>query len=71
MTEANHIRRIRISLAIFIASLLVSGMTAFPLQTELGLVDPFLQLKPIQRNTGDRFGPDHKTGISAPRITEP
>ena len=48
MTEAHHIRRIRISLAIFIAALLVSGITAFPLQTETGLLDSFLCSSLIQ-----------------------
>jgi hypothetical protein len=46
MTQADHLRRIRIWLAIFIAALLVSGITAFPLQTELGLVDSFLRANP-------------------------
>jgi len=36
MTEANHLRRIRFWLALFIAGLVLSGITAFPLQTELG-----------------------------------
>lgn len=33
--KTNHLRRIRIWLAIFIAGLVVSGVTAFPLETEL------------------------------------
>lgn len=32
---ANHLRRIRVWLAIFIAGLVLSGLTAFPLATEL------------------------------------
>lgn len=34
MTTRNHLRRIRIWLAIFMAGLVLSGVTAFPLQTE-------------------------------------
>lgn len=36
MTRTDHLRRIRLCLAVFIISLLASGVTAFPLQTELG-----------------------------------
>jgi hypothetical protein len=36
MTEADHLRRIRIWLALFIVGLVLSGITAFPLQTEAG-----------------------------------
>jgi hypothetical protein len=36
MTPPDYLRRIRFWLAIFIAGLLLSGITAFPLQTELG-----------------------------------
>lgn len=35
MTQSNDMRRIRIWLGIFIAGLILSGITAFPLQTEL------------------------------------
>ena len=35
MPYTNHLRRIRICLGIFIAGLVVSGITAFPLETEL------------------------------------
>ena len=48
MPRAHHIRRIRIALAIFIAALFLSGVTAFPLQTELGLLDSFLHTTAIQ-----------------------
>jgi hypothetical protein len=34
MTEAEHLRRIRVWLALFIFGLVVSGVTAFPLETE-------------------------------------
>jgi len=36
MTAPDHLHRIRIWLAVFIAGLILSGVTAFPLQTELG-----------------------------------
>ena len=36
MTESDHLCRIRCWLAVFIAGLVLSGITAFPLQTELG-----------------------------------
>lgn len=35
MPFTNHLRRIRVCLGIFIAGLVVSGVTAFPLETEL------------------------------------
>jgi hypothetical protein len=35
MSQEKHLRRIRISLALFIAALVLSGVTAFPLETEL------------------------------------
>lgn len=35
MLPTNHLRRIRVCLGIFIAGLVVSGVTAFPLETEL------------------------------------
>jgi hypothetical protein len=35
MNQTNHIRRIRMWLAIFITGLLLSGITAFPLESEL------------------------------------
>jgi hypothetical protein len=35
MTKADHLRRIRVWLAVFIIGLVLSGVTAFPLETEL------------------------------------
>jgi hypothetical protein len=35
MTSQQHLRRIRLGLALFMAGLLLSGITAFPLQSEL------------------------------------
>jgi len=55
MTEINSLRRIRFCLAVFIAGLVLSGVTAFPLQTELRwLVRLFRtpSLHPIAEITG-------------------
>jgi len=38
MTQVNRLRRIRLWLAIFIVGLIISGITAFPLQTALGWI---------------------------------
>ena len=43
MTQSDHLRRIRFWLAIFIVGLVLSGITAFPLQTELDWFVSFLQ----------------------------
>jgi hypothetical protein len=42
MQPSNHVRRIRIWLAVFIAGPVFSGITAFPLQTELSWLDSIL-----------------------------
>lgn len=55
MQTPDHLRRIRFWLAIFIVGLLLSGMTAFPLQTELGwLISLFHSsaLQAIAKSTG-------------------
>jgi hypothetical protein len=55
MPEPNHLRRTRFWLATFIAGLLVSGVTAFPLQSELGAFLHMLRLnavEPLARSTG-------------------
>jgi hypothetical protein len=54
MTQADHLRHIRFWLAIFIIGLVLSGVTAFPLQTELGWFVSFLHadwLRPIAEST--------------------
>jgi hypothetical protein len=54
MAQPDALRRIRLWLAIFITGLVVSGLTAFPLKTELGwLVSTFLtnSLRPIADST--------------------
>ena len=62
MPQTNHLRRIRFWLAVFIAGLVVSGITAFPLQTEIGWLASLLHagpLRPIAESTHARVsGPD-------------
>jgi hypothetical protein len=45
--QPNHLRRIRICLAIVMAGLAVSGITAFPLESELGWLVSILRSNPI------------------------
>jgi hypothetical protein len=55
MQSPDHLRRIRFWLTIFIVGLILSGLTAFPLQTELGwLVSLFHSsaLQAIAQSTG-------------------
>jgi hypothetical protein len=55
MTQPDHLRRIRFWLAVFIVGLVLSGITAFPLQTELGWLVSFLHadsLRTIAESTG-------------------
>ena len=55
MQTPDHLRRIRFWLAIFIVGLILSGVTAFPLQTELGwLISLFHSsaLQSIAQSTG-------------------
>jgi hypothetical protein len=50
MAQTNHLRRMRFWLAIFITGLVLSGLTAFPLQTELNWLIASLRsdaLRPI------------------------
>ena len=46
------LRRIRVALALFIAGLVVSGVTAFPLQSELDLVTRWLGLERLAGSGG-------------------
>lgn len=48
MTLSDHLRRIRFWLAVFIAGLVVSGVTAFPLEHELRWLVAFLHARAIQ-----------------------
>jgi hypothetical protein len=55
MQTLDHLRRIRCWLAIFIFGLILSGVTAFPLQTELGWLVSLLYssaLQAIAQSTG-------------------
>lgn len=54
MTRSDHLRRIRVWLAVFIVGLVLSGVTAFPLVTELRWLDRLLHstyLQPIAQST--------------------
>jgi hypothetical protein len=54
MTQSDHLRRIRFWLTVFIAGLVLSGITAFPLQSELGWFVSMLHeswLRPIAEST--------------------
>ena len=48
MTYSHHLRRIRFWLALFIAGLILSGITAFPLQTELGWLVCLVHAEPLR-----------------------
>ena len=54
MAQPDHLRRIRFWLTVFIASLVLSGVTAFPLQSEVSLLASLLRaswLRPIAEST--------------------
>jgi hypothetical protein len=55
MTQSDHLRRVHFWLAVFIIGLVLSGITAFPLQTELSWLASMLHtgwLRPIAEFTG-------------------
>jgi hypothetical protein len=55
MTQSDHLRRIRFWLAVFIVGLVLSGITAFPLETELSGLVSILHggwLRPVSEFTG-------------------
>src|ERR1700694_5771055 len=55
MTQSDHLRRIRFWLAVFIVGLALSGITAFPLETELSGLVSILHagwLQPMAEFTG-------------------
>jgi hypothetical protein len=55
VTQVNHLRRARFWLAIFMVGLLLSGITAFPLASEIRLLDASLHagaLREIANSTG-------------------
>ena len=62
MTTANRLRRIRICLSVFIAGLLLSGITAFPLETEMRGFAGFLhddKVRPLAESIGLLSWIDH------------
>jgi hypothetical protein len=55
MPQRDYVGRTRFWIAVFAAGLVLSGATAFPLQSELGLVVSMLRqsaLQPIAQSTG-------------------
>lgn len=55
MTRRKHVERVRFWLAIFMAGLVLSGITAFPLQSEIRWLDATLHasaLRPIAGSSG-------------------
>ena len=55
MPQSDALRRIRFWLVLFIVGLFLSGVTAIPLQTELGWLDSFLHnesVRPLAQSTG-------------------
>jgi hypothetical protein len=55
MTEINHLRRVRFWLAVFMVGLVLSGVTAFPLQMEINWLAILLRspiFQPAARFTG-------------------
>ena len=48
MAHPDHLRRIRFWLAAFIAGLVLSGLTAFPLQTEVAWLASLLHTSPVR-----------------------
>jgi hypothetical protein len=48
MAKADYLRRARFWLAIFISGLVLSGITAFPLQCELGWLVSLLHQRALQ-----------------------
>jgi hypothetical protein len=55
MTQSDHLRRVRFWLAVFIVGLVLSGITAFPLETELSGLVSILHagwLRPMAEFTG-------------------
>jgi hypothetical protein len=55
MTQSDELRRIRFWLAVFMAGLILSGVTAFPLRTEIGWLNSVVHagsLQPVAESTG-------------------
>jgi hypothetical protein len=52
MGHSDHLRRIRQWVALFIVGLVLSGITAFPLESELRWFDAILQTTPLRPLAG-------------------
>ena len=52
MDPSNDLRRVRVALALFIAGLVISGVTAFPLEGELDLVARWFGLERVAASGG-------------------
>jgi hypothetical protein len=55
MLQTDELRRIRIWLAVFMVGLILSGLTAFPLATEIGWLNSLVHsgwLRPVAESTG-------------------
>jgi len=55
MLQTDELRRIRIWLAVFMAGLILSGLTAFPLRTEIGWLNSLVYsgwFRPVAESTG-------------------
>ena len=55
MFQTDELRRIRIWLAVFMVGLILSGLTAFPLATEIGWLNSLVHsgwLRPVAESTG-------------------
>lgn len=48
VTQFNHLRRVRFWLTIFMVGLVLSGITAFPLQSEIRLLDAMLHTSSLR-----------------------
>jgi hypothetical protein len=55
MLQTDELRRIRIWLAVFMAGLILSGLTAFPLRAEIGWLNSLVYsgwFRPVAESTG-------------------
>jgi hypothetical protein len=53
LTQAALLRRIRVWLIVFIAGLVLSGLTAFPLEQETGILDRIFHVAPVPPSGGE------------------
>jgi hypothetical protein len=52
-SPSHHLRRIRLWLVLFIIGLVLSGITAFPLERETALLNQMLHVSPAHPSTGE------------------